>query len=63
MFRLVEAPTAKQKLELAIELNEKLDAMCREYGLAPDAEILVLALYARTNRRERATLFPGGRMA
>lgn len=56
-----EIPTASQKLQLAMQLNEKFDAMCKEAKFLPDTEIMVLALYARTERRERESLFPAGR--
>lgn len=60
--REIKSPTTEQRLEIASKLNERFDELCREAGFEPDyeVEIMVLALYARTNADMRQTLFIGG---
>lgn len=53
MATRIETPTAKQRLELAIKLNEHLDSMCRNAGFLPDAGILSLALSARLGSADK----------
>lgn len=55
-------PTTDEKLQLAREINEIIEHRCEGLGLLPGsmAEVLVLALYARTDTGERSVLLGGG---
>lgn len=39
--------TPKQKIFLALEITEKFERMCKDSGVYPDPEILLLASYVR----------------
>lgn len=53
MAKEIRIPTATEKLEMAIELNDAFDTMCRSRGFLPDAAIMALALQARLGHAYR----------
>ena len=51
---------AETRLMIAVDLIDRLTAICRESGVQPEPEMLLLAFYASTDTAERQSLLVNG---
>ena len=52
--------TPTERFELAQKISQMMDEYFAEKQCSPDEEVLLLALYARTNANYRGTLLTNG---